>query len=70
MKPTKRALWINGHKTSVSLEDSFWAALKEIAYSRGVTPSQLVAEIAATNKQGNLSSATRIFVLEHFQNES
>jgi predicted DNA-binding ribbon-helix-helix protein len=33
MKSTviKRSVVINGHKTSVSVEDHFWAALKEIA---------------------------------------
>ena len=66
----KRSIVVDGHKTSVSLEDAFWADLKEIAYARRLTLSKLVAGIDATRKQGNLSSAIRLFVLEHLQNES
>lgn len=66
----KRSIVIDGHKTSVSLEDAFWTDLKEIAYARRVTLSELVAGIDAMRKQSNLSSAIRLFVLEHFQNEN
>jgi len=60
----KRSIVIAGHKTSVSLEDAFWDALKEIANERDNTLSDLVAEIDATRAQGNLSSAIRLFVLD------
>jgi predicted DNA-binding ribbon-helix-helix protein len=62
----KRSIVIDGHKTSVSLEDAFWSDLKKIAQSQRVTISDLVAEIDRTRKQGNLSSAIRLFVLGHF----
>ena len=64
----KRSIVLEGHKTSVSLEDAFWTELKEIAHFQGVTLSTLVGAIDATRQQGNLSSAIRLFVLEHFQN--
>ncbi len=63
----KRSIVIAGHKTSVSLEAAFWTALKEIAASRQQTVSDLVGAIDADRKQGNLSSAIRLFVLDHFQ---
>ena len=63
----KRSIVITGHKTSVSLEDAFWSALKDIAASRNVTLSELVASIDADRRQGNLSSAIRLFVLDHFR---
>jgi predicted DNA-binding ribbon-helix-helix protein len=63
----KRSIVIGGHKTSVSLEDAFWSDLKEIASSQSVTLSELVGAIDATRQQDNLSSAIRLFVLEHFQ---
>ena len=66
----KRSVVLDGHKTSVSLEDAFWTDLKEIASAQRVTLSQLVAGIDAHRKQGNLSSAIRLFVLEHFQKEN
>lgn len=63
----KRSLMIAGHKTSVSIEDAFWACLKDIATARGLTISQIVTQIDGARTQGNLSSAIRLFVLEHFR---
>jgi predicted DNA-binding ribbon-helix-helix protein len=63
----KRSIVIAGHKTSVSLEDAFWEALKEIAASRIKTLSDLVAEIDTGRPHGNLSSAIRLFVLDHYR---
>lgn len=63
----KRSIVIAGHKTSVSIEDAFWTALKDIAASRGATVAELVAAIDAGRRHGNLSSAVRLFVLDHFR---
>lgn len=61
-RPRKRSVTIAGHRTSVSLEAAFWRALGDIAERRGVPLSQLIAEIDR-ERQGNLSSALRVFVL-------
>jgi len=58
---------IAGHKTSVSLEDAFWKGLKEIANGKELTLSDLVASIDTDRRHGNLSSAIRLFVLDHFR---
>lgn len=63
----KRSIVIAGHKTSVSLEDAFWQALKDIATGRRMTLSDLVGTIDADRHHGNLSSAIRLFVLEHYR---
>lgn len=63
----KRSIVIAGHKTSVSLEEAFWRSLKEIARERGTTLSELVASIDSGRRHGNLSSAIRLFVLEHYR---
>ena len=63
----KRSIVITGHKTSVSLEDAFWSSLKDIAAARNITLSELVASIDAERRQGNLSSAIRLFVLDHYR---
>jgi predicted DNA-binding ribbon-helix-helix protein len=63
----KRSIVIAGHKTSVSLEDAFWRGLKEIAIGRDKTLSDLVAEIDTERQHGNLSSAIRLFVLDHYR---
>ncbi len=66
----KRSIVIAGHKTSVSLEDAFWKGLKEIADQRNVTLSDLVASIDSQRRHGNLSSAIRLFVLDHYRSAS
>jgi len=63
----KRSIVINGHKTSVSLEDAFWHDLKNIAHTQQATLGELVGRIDHSRDHGNLSSAIRLFVLEHFQ---
>jgi predicted DNA-binding ribbon-helix-helix protein len=63
----KRSIVIAGHKTSVSLEDAFWQGLKQIAGERDITLSDLVATIDTDRRQGNLSSAIRLFVLDYYR---
>jgi predicted DNA-binding ribbon-helix-helix protein len=63
----KRSVIIADHRTSVSLEDAFWQALKEIALARGTTLSNLVTSIDVERKHGNLSSCLRLFVLEFYR---
>jgi predicted DNA-binding ribbon-helix-helix protein len=66
----KRSIVIAGHKTSVSLEDAFWKGLKEIADDRDTTLSDLVSSIDTDRQQGNLSSAIRLFVLDHYRSHA
>ncbi|GAB1715562.1 MAG: arylsulfate sulfotransferase-related protein [Nitrobacter sp.] len=63
----KRSVVVGGHKTSVSLEDAFWTSLKDIAIRRGMTLSTQIASIDTNRKTSNLSSAIRLYVLEHFR---
>jgi predicted DNA-binding ribbon-helix-helix protein len=63
----KRSIVIAGHKTSVSLEDAFWRGLKEIAEGRNLSLSELVTPIDKGRDSGNLSSAIRLFVLDHYR---
>src|SRR6516165_2233378 len=72
MKPSPviKSIDIGGHKTSISLEDAFWNALKDIAHERRVTVSRLITGINANRRQfANLSSALRLFVLECHQEQ-
>src|SRR4051794_15148857 len=66
----KRSIVVAGHKTSVSLEDAFWKGLKEIADDRDITLSDLVSTIDTDRQHGNLSSAIRLFVLDHYRNHA
>jgi predicted DNA-binding ribbon-helix-helix protein len=70
MKSTivKRSIVVGGHKTSISLEEAFWNCMREISAERSATLSKLVGEIDSSRQQGsNLSSAIRLFVLDHFK---
>jgi len=61
---SKRSVVIAGHRTSVSLEDPFWAALREVADARGQSVQALIGAIDAGRGGQNLSSAIRVFVLD------
>ena len=63
----KRSVVVGGHKTSVSLEDAFWTSLKDIATRCGITLSSQIDTIDRSRRTNNLSSAIRLFVLEHFR---
>jgi predicted DNA-binding ribbon-helix-helix protein len=65
----KRSVVVDGHKTSVSLEDAFWESLKEIAGKRQKNLSELVAAIDSERQHGNLSSAIRLFVLDFYRTQ-
>jgi predicted DNA-binding ribbon-helix-helix protein len=65
----KRSIVLAGHKTSVSLEDTFWMGLKEIGGRRRITLQDLIGRIDSQRQQGNLSSALRLFVLEFYRSQ-
>ncbi len=62
IRPEKRSVRVAGHATSISLEPPFWAALHHLAQARGQSLNALVSEVDR-QRQGNLSSALRVFVL-------
>jgi predicted DNA-binding ribbon-helix-helix protein len=68
----KRSLTVAGHRTSISLEDEFWAALGEIAEADGKSVPALVAEIdrSRSARGASLSAANRLYVLERLRRPS
>lgn len=66
-RPVKRSFSIKGHRTSISLEAAFWEALKEVAAARKEPLSALVASIDAGRGSAGLSSAVRVFLLDHYR---
>lgn len=65
----KRSVEIAGHRTSLSLEEAFWRALKRIAARDGVSINRLIERIDR-ERRGNLSSTVRIYVLERLEAEA
>ena len=61
----KRSIHLDGRKTSVTLENGFWNALKEIAAVQETSISQLILKVDGGRKGPNLSSAIRLFVLDY-----
>ena len=66
----KRSVTIGGHRTSITLEDMFWNALREIADYRRVSMSSLLNEINVGRQATNLSSHIRLFVLDHYRSRA
>jgi predicted DNA-binding ribbon-helix-helix protein len=58
---------INGRHSSVSLEGAFWSALKEIAVAQNISAAALISKIDGQSEAANLSSAIRVFVVEHYR---
>ncbi len=63
----KRSLTINGHRTSLALETEFWNALAEMAETRDLSISRLIAEIDRRAAHSNLASAVRCAILDHYR---
>jgi predicted DNA-binding ribbon-helix-helix protein len=61
--PRKRSLTIAGHRTSITLEDAFWGALKRAASEMDVSVTALVSTIDATREPASLSAAIRVYLL-------
>lgn len=67
-RPRKRSLTLRGHRTSVSLEDDFWFAFREIAHDLQLPLNALVATIdAERGADVGLATAIRLFVLRHYR---
>ena len=72
MRPKKRSLILNGHNTSVSLEDLFWTELKNIAKEQELSINQLVAKVDDSRnfEVNGLATELREFVLRHHINKT
>ena len=69
-RPVKRSLTLKGHRTSVSLEDEFWRAFREIASQRDLPINALAAEIdMSRDPDTGLASAIRVYVLNWYQSQ-
>jgi predicted DNA-binding ribbon-helix-helix protein len=71
----KRSLTIAQHRTSVTLEDAFWDALRDIARAEGKSVAALIGEIdrrrgAQAAPQPSLSAAIRLYVLARTRGRS
>src|SRR6478609_1878625 len=63
----KRSVVVSKKRTSVSLEDSFWASLQAIVKMENTTIEHYIEKIERKRDTPNLSSNLRIAVLEYYQ---
>ena len=64
----KHSVTLRGHATSITLEDEFWIILKQIAIDKNQSIASLIDEIdeqRLNSPTGGLSSALRVYVLNH-----
>lgn len=67
-RPVKHSVTLKGHRTSISLEDEFWKALRDIASDKSKPINVLISEIDVDRGDSmGLASAIRLFVLHDFQ---
>lgn len=67
----KYSVTLHGHRTSFSLEEEFFSALRDIAEKRDQSIAGLIAEVDEERGEGtNLSSALRVFVLRTVRGDS
>ena len=63
---------LHGHRTSVSLEPEFWALLKQVAEQNRLSLTALIQfiddERLNADLPSGLSSALRVYLLQHLQN--
>lgn len=62
----QRSIAVAGRKTSVSMEQAFWDALKEIAQAHNQSLARIVTKIKQERADSNLSSEVRLFVFDYF----
>lgn len=63
-RPVKRSFSIRGHRTSISLEEPFWDALREAATRERLSLAALIARIDESRGNAGLSSAVRVWILD------
>lgn len=65
----KISVSLSGHQTSISLEEEFINALKEIAANKNQSIASIISAIDSNRPQKmNLSSAIRVWILNNLKN--
>jgi len=67
VRRNRRTVILGNRKTSLSLEPTFWHALKSIAAAQQTSMAHLVARIDSERLHANLTSAVRLFILNYYR---
>ncbi len=64
LRPKKRSLTLNGHRTSVSLEEPFWNYFRKLASQKNISINTLASDIDYRREPTvGLATSIRIFCL-------
>jgi predicted DNA-binding ribbon-helix-helix protein len=66
-RPIKRSFTIGGHRTSISLETTFWEALQAVSALERTSLANLIGRIDADRGGSGLSSAVRVWLLDYYR---
>lgn len=66
-RPVKHSFSIGGHRTSISMEEPFWEALRNIAAGENTSLAGLIAAIDKSRGSAGLSSAVRVWLLDYYR---
>lgn len=66
-RPIKRSIKVGERSVSVSLEDAFWEAFRDLARLDGLTLGGLLVSVSSDLQAGGLSSAVRVYILRRFR---
>ena len=66
----KKSITIKKHRTSLSLEKEFWDEIVALSKQNNTTPDRLISDIDQKKTTSNLSSAIRLYVLNHLKNQT
>ena len=65
----KRTVKIDGHITGVFLETEFWEEILKLSKKENTTPDKIISKIDKIKNTSNLSSAIRLYVLNHLKGQ-
>jgi|TARA_B100000780_G_scaffold130895_1_gene91767 predicted DNA-binding ribbon-helix-helix protein len=65
----KHTVKVNGHDTSVFIEEEFWIELKHISKLNKKSISTIISDVDKNKKTQNLSSAIRLYILYQLKNK-
>tara|TARA_Y100000992_G_scaffold202319_1_gene138013 strand:- start:266 stop:481 length:216 start_codon:yes stop_codon:yes gene_type:complete len=68
-KSNKRTIKIDGHVTSVFLETEFWQEILKLSKKKNTTPDKIISTIDKNKNTSNLSSAIRLYILNHLKSQ-
>lgn len=62
-----RNVRVNGHRTSIKLEQDLWDALEEICHREGSSVSEICSRVERRRRQSSLTAAVRVFIVGYYR---